>query len=391
MPVYPLGSRNKWVVRLYHHGRPLSRNVNGSKRDAQDFEATWRKELQAQDPAEERTAPEFSTFCLERYQPHAELTLAKGTWRNRKYQVATLIEFFGETRLNKFTPQIVDQFRSRRRAENHNPTTINDDVKVLLVILNFAKDQKVPVTVPRIKKLKEVARRGLPKAWSKEEIALLFDSCQIESPRLLPVLVFLVNTGCRKTEAVELRWSCVHFKTGQVTIEPNEEWRPKDNEPRAVPLNSALLPWLERLRAENRRREHPSEFVFTGERIEDRWATWPQLLFDRARKSAVSPEVREKHLAKHEGELAECEECSKAALRGGPHKLRHTYASHYLGNGGDLFSLSQILGQEHARVTKLYSHMLPGALANAAERVTLSPSIGPAQLEANTKWKAEGR
>jgi integrase/recombinase XerD len=391
MPIYP-HSKGKRRVRIWSHGRKQDWIIEGTKHEAQDFETRKRLELGREAPTEHRVAMTFSDYCLIHYSPAAASHLvAAGTWRNRKYQVATLVEFFGQTRLDRFDAAIVGRFRDMRRAEKMSPSTINDDVKVLFTILNHAKASKLcPVVVPELKRLKEPKKRGLAQAWSDEEMARLLAAAAEESPAILPMLVFLANTGARKTEAVELMWRSVHFKTGQIAIEPNEEWRPKDNEARLVPMNEVLRSWLDQIRTENERRKTPSPYVFTGERFGERWAMFPQRPFDRARNTAVPPDIRELHAKKHgAGAIADCRKCRGHALQGGPNKLRHSYASHYLANGGDLYSLSQIMGHSHSRVTKLYSHMLPGALEKAAERVSFAPATGPAVNATKRAWRAD--
>jgi integrase len=72
----------------------------------------------------------------------------------------------------------------------------------------------------------------------------------------------------------------------------------------------------------------------------------------------------------------------RAVLRAGldpalsPHDLRHTFASRYLANGGDIFKLSRILGHSSVAVTeKTYAHLKPDAHAAGYGRVTfLVPS-----------------
>ena len=46
-----------------------------------------------------------------------------------------------------------------------------------------------------------------------------------------------------------------------------------------------------------------------------------------------------------------------------PHLLRHSFATRYLGHGGDIYSLQQILGHTSLEMTKRYVHLIPSALA----------------------------
>jgi len=62
---------------------------------------------------------------------------------------------------------------------------------------------------------------------------------------------------------------------------------------------------------------------------------------------------------------------AQAGIRGpkaGPHTLRHTFATHYLRNGGDLASLSQILGHQNITTTMRYLHL---AQEDLKERIAL--------------------
>ncbi len=46
------------------------------------------------------------------------------------------------------------------------------------------------------------------------------------------------------------------------------------------------------------------------------------------------------------------------------HILRHTFASHYMMNGGDILSLQKILGHSDIKMTMRYAHLSPGHLAD---------------------------
>jgi integrase len=94
------------------------------------------------------------------------------------------------------------------------------------------------------------------------------------------------------------------------------------------------------------RRKRLGRFVFPASHG-DRYAEWPRRAFDRARRAA--------------------------GLKGGPHTLRHTYASHFLQAVPDIFLLAKVLGHSETRTTRLYSHLLPDHLARARNAVNFAP------------------
>ena len=55
------------------------------------------------------------------------------------------------------------------------------------------------------------------------------------------------------------------------------------------------------------------------------------------------------------------------------HVLRHTFASHYMMNGGDILTLQKVLGHATLAMTRKYAHVSPGHMA---EFVTLNPLAG---------------
>lgn len=335
MPVYEK-SRGKWRVRIFHKGQRRDWIVEGAKTDAEAFEARQRVALEQGDPVPSRSVPSFSDFCLSHYRHHAETHLRASTWSVRKYQLATLYEHIGELKLTDITTAAVEAYKTKRRKQDAKPRTVNNELAVLQAVRTYARKLGVPTANATIDPL-PVIGRGRVTFWTGAQLASLFTSVQEHAPEILPIVLFLVNTGCRKGEALALEWRCVDVKRRIITIEPNEDWQPKDNEPREIPISSGLLPYLKRTQL--------GRYVFpsgTG----DRYAYWPKLQFDRARKAAD--------------------------LKGGPHTLRHTFASHFLKNKPDIFLLSKILGHSETRTTRLYSHLLPDHLAAARNAVSFS-------------------
>ncbi|MBK7074611.1 MAG: site-specific integrase [Myxococcales bacterium] len=185
----------------------------------------------------------------------------------------------------------------------------------------------------------------------------LLKACADLEPRLLPLVLLIANTGCRNGEALALTWDNVDLEGGFVRFWPSEEWQPKNDKPREVPISDALLPWL------RGPRHHPN-WVFPS-RAGSRFAFWPMLQWTRVRDAA--------------------------GLTGGVHQLRHTFASHFLADQPDLVLLAEVLGHSDVAVTRLYKHMLPDHLARARNVVNFAAQVGPAAIAAKCRWSEPTR
>jgi integrase len=70
------------------------------------------------------------------------------------------------------------------------------------------------------------------------------------------------------------------------------------------------------------------------------------------------------------------------------HVLRHSFASHYMMNGGDILTLQQVLGHSSLTMTMRYAHFSPGHLAAV---VSLNPlAKGCGHFVDDSRW-SEGR
>ncbi len=336
MPIYRKG-RTSWKIVIKRSGVRKDWIVHGSKKDAEAFEARQRLELEAVDPdLDLRVVPTFSNFCVTQYRPYAEVHLKENTWYKRASLLSFLMEHFGDVRLTEIHARAIDDYKRKRKLDGLKNVSINNELRVLRFILNFAeRERKMPVADVHIRLLEESQRRV--RTWTREEIDRLLISVRDDSPDLLPIVVCLLNTGMRKGEGLALTWPQIDFEHGQIRIWPSDEWQPKDNEPREVPISDALWPVLKRKR-------DSKKWVFPC-RSSERWVCWPKLQFDRA--------------------------CHRAGLQGGPHTLRHTFASHFLAKEPDLGLLAEVLGHSEESVTRLYQHMLPERLARARNVVSI--------------------
>ena len=63
------------------------------------------------------------------------------------------------------------------------------------------------------------------------------------------------------------------------------------------------------------------------------------------------------------------------------HDLRHTFASHFVMNGGSLYDLQKLLGHARFEETQRYAHLTPEHLAKAVNIVSFGGTPPPASTE----------
>lgn len=346
MPNYPGRTKGTRRITVFVNGKQHEKVIRGTRADGDRAEAAWRVELEARKNARSApTDPRFSDFLTDTYQPHAKSHLKRSTWSDvRKYQCATLSKHLGHVRLSRLTLKHAEDYkairlRSMHRGKTVGPSSVNNELRVLRTVLNFARE--MGHTVPPLKWKKVPERgKGRVRVWTAGEVQRFYDATRAEAPELLPMVVFLVNTGCRKGEAIAAEWAWVDESAGMLRIPANKVWQPKNGLPREVPMSDAVRAVLSGERAH-------AKYLFPS-RLGDRYASFPKDAWSRIR--------------------------DRASVTGGPHTTRHTFASHFLQNQPDLFLLAQVLGHSHQRVTELYSHLLPDHLARARNAVNIAPA-----------------
>jgi len=169
---------------------------------------------------------------------------------------------------------------------------------------------------------------GRTRFLSEDEARRLIN---VSSKHLQPIVITALNTGMRRNEILSLRWNQVNIDN---VMEPSIELiETKFQKKRFIPLNDTMVELLRNLRDENSKSSEPSEFVFLskyGKRLLS-----VKKPFQYAKDKAGITDFRF-------------------------HDLRHTFASHYVMNGGDLISLKEILGHTTMRMVERYSHLSSG-------------------------------
>jgi len=163
-----------------------------------------------------------------------------------------------------------------------------------------------------------------PKGVAMEDVRRLIDACaggSIADRRDLAVILFLIDTGCRVGGLVSLKPGYLDLERGRAIV------REKGDKARVVAFTDvtadAIREWLAV------RPAGEEDFVFraihsqaplTGTAVRE-------LIKRRSKRAGVNGRVN-------------------------PHAFRHGFARQYLLNGGDLSTLSQLMGHTDVRITR---------------------------------------
>lgn len=255
------------------------------------------------------------------YQLHGH-TLKDGY--RRFHALIRLSNCLGNPIASRLTPAIFLLYRKQRTNLGLKPKTLNNELTYIRAVFNelIALQQLNYVNpLEKVRSLK-VPEREL--TWlNKDEISELLAAVNERAPHnhnphLHLLIEICLSTGARWSEAEGLNPSLV--KNNQVTFADT-----KNGKARTVPISEDLA---------NRLHKHWNEFgPFTS----------AMGAFRRTldKTGIVLPEGQATHV------------------------LRHSFASHFVMNGGNIVTLQRILGHSSVKTTMRYAHLCPDFLNDA--------------------------
>ena len=159
-------------------------------------------------------------------------------------------------------------------------------------------------------------------------------------------LKFMLGSGFRDQEAQHVCWRDLDFRHSHVRVTAKALWdfRPKNWEERVVPLPSALIDQLRRLK--ETRNALPAQLVFPNKRGNPNSEndTIVKRVAERAKLNCGQC------VTKHGNKCAEGPYCQHFFL----HKFRHTFATEHLRHGVDIRTLQTWMGHRDIKSTMVY-------------------------------------
>jgi integrase len=263
----------------------------------------------------------FAALVAEFLEKHARLRRHYPTF---KVNSNRLLERFRGRMLHQIGPAQVEDYLAARLASGISRATANRERALLSGIFSYAIRRGHFAGDNPCRKVKPFPESpGRDRYLSRQEAEALVAAA---SEHLRPILITALHTGGRLSEILSLRWSDLDFVQGILYFDRSST---KSGRQREVPMTAELARVLRDWRG-RRREGHAREYVFTwrGKRVRG-----VRRSFMRARQAAgLGPEV-------------------------GFHTLRHTFASWYVINGGDLVRLQRFLGHSTLALTQRYAHL----------------------------------
>ncbi|AJJ06587.1 phage integrase family protein [Yersinia pseudotuberculosis] len=262
------------------------------------------------------------------------ITLKDGDRRQTAMEHA--YKCMGEPLAREFDAQMFSRYREKRlkgdfarsnRVKKVSPRTLNLELAYFRAVFNELSRLGEWKNDNPIKNVRPFRTEESEMAFlSKEQIELLLAECGRENNNDLVCIVKLcLSTGARWSEAEDLRWS-------QITKFKVTYTKTKGRKNRSIPISEVFYDSL--------------------------------------------PEKKGRLFNSCYGAFRSALERTEIELPAGQltHVLRHTFASHFMMNGGNILVLQRVLGHTDIKMTMRYAHFSPDHLEEALKLNPLAMS-----------------
>jgi integrase len=255
----------------------------------------------------------------------------------------------------------IDEYQARRT--HLDKKTIANHLTLLISMLNAAVELNWLIKVPRIKKPKvrlfSADYRYLKNA---AEIDKFLRAAFIEGEEVFTFYATAVYTGMRAGELAALERNDVNIEKRLITVQRSFDGPTKAEDVRYVPIMDTLLPILRAWLLKT-----PGRILFPNEA--------GNMHQESAR---IFQETLHRVLEKAEFQKVQIKGKESRYIRF--HDLRHTFASYWVMNSGDLFKLQKILGHKSIQMTQRYAHLAPDAFSGDYARFGTPISLTQAAI-----------
>lgn len=264
MGLYKRNGSPNWWYRFQFNGRPIRESAGTAKRqEAEQVEARRKRELWEA----ERLGVKPSRLWEDAVIAYLDRLPEGRNKEQTKAELRWLQQFLGGKLLSSIDQALLARLQVEKAAavaqravatkaagrkpitEHASPGTINRVLGIVLAILNYAARLGWVDHVPKLAQIPDTVRRT--QYITREQAETLLSELPAHQ---VPMVIFALETGLRKSNVIHLRWTQVDLKRKIAWVNPDEA---KAGRGIAVPLSERAVEELEQQLG-----AHP-EFVFT--------------------------------------------------------------------------------------------------------------------------------
>ncbi|MCK9443275.1 MAG: tyrosine-type recombinase/integrase [Tissierellaceae bacterium] len=275
---------------------------------------------------------------------------------NYRQQIQYFIDFTGDIDVKNINLHLLNEYqlylKTKDRYENHpfkgkdvgsiKKITLQSYIRQLRVFIKYLYDEEY-LEIDLTKKFK------LPKAPKKvievltdDEINILFSVYKETSELELRnkcIIALMLDSGLRKSEVIALEYDDIYFTNNYIKVSG------KGQKERIVPLGVTTKKLLMKYISNRSMTEYQSKRLFINKNLMPLSDNAIKMMFVRLKKRTGIERLH-------------------------AHLLRHTFATKYIINGGDIFSLQQILGHTTLDMVRRYSHLASAYVISNHKRLS---------------------
>ncbi len=175
-----------------------------------------------------------------------ELKKKKSAQDSAKSNIVSFVRRFEKRKASTLTPKDIDDYHVEWIKAGNAETSFQMSAKNFIGMLRWGKKHKHIGSNPlEGYGFENGAKAKQKEALTKDEIKKFKIGLEESEPRLIPFLIFGVNTGMRIREMLTLEWDQVDIEKKEVYI-PEE--KSKTNTARKIPLNDDCIAVIEELK-----------------------------------------------------------------------------------------------------------------------------------------------
>ena len=238
------------------------------------------------------------------------------------------MELIGDIPISKIDDETVKFLVKMLEGSGIKGATVN---RYLATIKTLLRHHRQPWEHIKLKKESKGRIRVLSREEEARVVSLLRDTVhnrrRCHFPEVADLVEVLVDTGCRLSEVLNLRYEDINFDSNLISI-----WINKGDKPRSIPMTRRVGGIMGIRSTEGASKP----FTIDRDQAENAWS-W----------------VRKEMGLSGDTEFV-------------MHALRHTTATRLIDKGIDLYTVKEWLGHSTIQVTERYAHLNPAKLVDAA-------------------------